>query len=456
MLYKKFSNGVNENIILENKQSVIIACSGGADSLCLLHLMQRLAKQKQLSVIVCHVNHNLRANESEQDAQLVQEYCHKNNLVFELRQVDVHKLMQRENLSVEMAARILRYKALREVKQQYAATIILTAHTRNDQAETFFLNMLRGAGLSGLKGILLKNQDVVRPLLDFSRSQIEAYCKQHALDYCKDSSNNELKYLRNSVRKELIPYIESKYNRKIIDVVTRNMKALQRDEAYLWQQVVPVFEKIIFQNKNAFINRRELENLHQAIFSRLILQTIEKIQGHKQGISNVHLQDVFHLIQRQATGKKIELPGQLFASLEYENLVLRSAKEEKEPFVEQEISIQQPGIYDFCGKRFSVTVQKKATENDQLNILCIPMLTTLDNLKIRNRRAGDVVQITNVGKQKLKEFFINQKTDRTKRDLIPLVEYNGQIIWVVGYRKFINDFPDNAGKNQYIIIECMQ
>lgn len=456
MLYKQFKKSVAEHQIFQAGQKVVVACSGGADSLCLLHLTQRFAKQEGLTIIVCHVNHKLRELESERDAQLVYNYCLANNLLFELQEVDVKGLAEQSNLSIETAARQLRYAALRAIKSKYGAIVILTAHTKNDQVETFFLNMLRGASLSGLKGIVPKHKDLGRPLLDIAREEIEAYCQQQKLTYCQDSSNEELVYLRNSVRKELIPYIKEKYNSQIIEVVARNMKVLQREDEYLQKAVSPFLDRIICAEGKMFLPKQELQNLPKALFLRLILQAIAKLTDSKQGITYIHLEEVFNLVQGGKTGKIIQLPGKVEAVLEYSNLVIQFTKTKAEKKVLREsVQLQNPGLYKCCSRTFKVQITTELIANSKDNCLVLPA-SALGNLKIRNRRAGDVIKIPQVGKKKLKAFFSDLKIAQALRDEIPLVEYQNQIVWVVGYRKFISDFADNTGKSEYIIIEYIQ
>lgn len=456
MLYKQFKKSVAEHQIFQADQKVVVACSGGADSLCLLHLTQRFAKQEGLTIIVCHVNHKLRELESERDAQMVYNYCLANNLLFELQEVDVKGLTEQSNLSIETAARQLRYAALRAIKSKYGAGVILTAHTKNDQVETFFLNMLRGASLSGLKGIVPKDKDLGRPLLDIAREEIEAYCQQQNLTYCQDSSNEELLYLRNSVRKELIPYIKEKYNPQIIEVIARNMKVLQREDEYLQKAVIPFLDKITCADGKIFLLKRDLQNLPKAVFLRLILQAVAKLTGSKQGITYIHLEEVFNLIQGGKTGKIIQLPGKVEAVLEYSNLVIQFAqtKAEKKGLIEN-VELKSPGVYKCGYGTFTVQITTKLINKTKDNCLVLPA-SALGNLKIRNRRAGDIVKIPQVGKKKLKDFFSDLKIAQMLRDEIPLVEYQNQIVWVVGYRKFISDFADNTGKSEYIIIEYIQ
>lgn len=456
VLYEDFANNIKKQELLLPKQRVIVACSGGADSLCLLHLMQRFVAQEGGEIIVCHVNHQLRGNDSKEDARVVETYCQNNELIFALEHVDVKAWAMQQSLSIETAARQLRYAALRAVKLKYAAEIIITAHTKNDQAETFFLNMLRGAGLSGLKGILPKQKDLLRPLLGVSRPEIETYCRIHKLIYCQDKSNEQLEYLRNSVRKELIPYIKNKYNPKIIEVLGRNIQLLQIEDDYMQKQAELIGAQIIKQEQVVMIKRQELASLHKAIFLRVVLLAVEKLKGDKQGLGNVHLEAIYNLVQVKATGKTIELPGKIWAKLQYENLVLQLAKPLENVANDQEIILEKAGKYDFYGKIFMVTMQKELPTIEKNNILCLPFVPNVTKIKIRTRRVGDKINIVNVGRKKLKEFFIEQKIDSFKRDSIPLVEYNGQVVWVVGHRKFTVDFVDNAGKSSYIIIEYIQ
>ena len=185
--------------------TIVVACSGGADSLALADLVAYLAPGMDIKAKVLHVEHHLRGAEAEADAKLVEEFCHRSRLDFHRVDVDVPKLVEEEGLSVEEGARKLRYQALEQYRQEVGASAIFLAHHRDDQAETVLLNLVRGTGTRGMRGMLPINGYLARPFLQATRKDMEDYCASRGLTYCQDSTNSDITYKRNWIRKELLP-----------------------------------------------------------------------------------------------------------------------------------------------------------------------------------------------------------------------------------------------------------
>ena len=188
---------------------VIAALSGGADSLCLTDVMASQGEEDGVDVLAVHVQHHLRGEEAEQDARQAEEYCRNRGLAFRRVDVDVRSLAEGEGLSLEEAARKLRYGALEKVRQETGAAAIFLAHHQDDQAETVLLNLVRGAGTRGMRGMLPVSGYLARPFLEITRRDTEAYCEEMGLAWCEDSSNEDQSLKRNWVRKTLLPLLET-------------------------------------------------------------------------------------------------------------------------------------------------------------------------------------------------------------------------------------------------------
>ena len=228
--------------ILEDKcelsvhQPVLVAVSGGADSMALLHLL----KNRRINICAAHCNFNLRGEESDGDQRLVEEYCEQHEIKLYIKSFDTNHYAVENKVSIEMAARELRYGWFNSLIDDHQFEALITGHHGNDSIETFFLNLVRGTGVKGLSGIQYRNGNILRPLLDFSRLQIEEYCNQHEILFRYDSSNSDVQYLRNKIRHEVIPVLEQ-MNPSFFNTMLHNMEHLQEAEMLL-QEVVERFK----------------------------------------------------------------------------------------------------------------------------------------------------------------------------------------------------------------------
>ena len=275
----------NELNIPDFKGEICVALSGGADSVCLLHLMCELKKVKDFMLSAVHINHYLRGEESDRDALFCKKLCQ--NLDVPLTVYDVDVLNQaKHGESVELAARRLRYEIFNSLK----ADFIATAHNSDDSLETFLINFSRGSGIKGLSGIPFKRDKFIRPILNFSKQEILKYCDDNNLQYVTDSSNLTDDYLRNKVRHHIVPELE-KINPSIKKVAARNFALIKDDSDFLEQLATDSFDKCYFENKG--ISLIELKKLHKAISSRVIMRYCDKITG--RSIDALHLSQILDL-----------------------------------------------------------------------------------------------------------------------------------------------------------------
>jgi tRNA(Ile)-lysidine synthetase-like protein len=232
-LIKTVLNTINENNMFTSGDKVIVAVSGGPDSLCLLHILYKLKERLNISLYVAHVNHCLRGNESDEDEKFVKEFCKKINVEFRSIKVDINKVASKYNLSCETAGRKIRYEFFEELKSQFGAQKIAVAHNANDQAETVLMRIMRGTGLDGLTGIKPVRDDIfVRPLINTTRNEIEKYCEENGLKPRIDKTNYETIYSRNKIRLELIPYMEKNFNKDVIRSLNRLAQTIRVDNDY--------------------------------------------------------------------------------------------------------------------------------------------------------------------------------------------------------------------------------
>lgn len=461
-MYQRFKNYIIANELLQKKQKILVACSGGADSMCLLTLMQMLATEWDLEIVVCHVNHNLREQEAERDAEFVRAHCQKYDLKFELFSLPVREFAKCQRLSIEQAARQLRYKALRATKEKLGCQAIATAHNKNDQAETFLLNMLRGAGINGLKGMLPQKNELIRPLLTVERAAIEAFCLEHQLAYVTDSSNESREYLRNRIRHELLPILQE-YNPNITNSLTANMQNIAQDATYLNELAKQAAASILSWDFDVHapgytvvsLAADQLQKLHVTIALRVLMLAIERSCGSTQGINQTHLQQLYQLSHSNTGSKQLKLPSDLIARKLYDKISISkypTTAKNKQPLA---LTIKTPGVYNFGASKLLVErVSRQQLPRSSKDKLFIPYSLAPRTLLVRTRQAGDFFELEHGGRKSVKSFFIDQKIEKNSRDHVPLVYLDNKLICILGHR--LLQIPISTNCTDYWQLEYQQ
>ena len=281
-----------------------------------------------MAISVAHVNHMIR-DEASEDELFVKDFCEKNNVDFYSKSIDVRKLANNNKIGTEEAGRMARYDFFEEVLQITNSNKIAIAHNKNDNAETVIMNLLRGSGVTGLKGIEPKRKNYIRPLIECEREEIEQYCKEENLNPRIDKTNSDNIYTRNKIRNIVIPYIKKEFNPNIINTLGRLSKIVSEEEEYVERQVENIFYDILIEevcNENNGGNSGENSNKHSSkednkkykeivldlklfneqekvIKSRLVLYTIIRIFGNAQGIEKIHIEDIIKLCSNNIGNK---------------------------------------------------------------------------------------------------------------------------------------------------------
>ena len=311
----------------------LLAVSGGADSMALAEACAVLQDDGWGRYSVCHVEHGLRGREALDDMAVVQEFCARRGLPCYARHVDVAARAAALHLSVEDAARRLRYGALREVLAQVGAAAVVTAHNSDDQAETVLLRLLRGAGTAGLGGIRSITPQAIRPLLRFTHEQLTAYCRLQGVAYCHDSTNDDAQYTRNRVRHQLLPYLERNFNGEIRRALARTARLLQEDEACLGREAAAVYEACLEESAAAKLVLRAapLSQADAAVRKRALRRAYFAFAGRELAFERTEALDKLLLSKRG--GSVLQLPGGVRA--EYRDKRLTFIKLQEAAFEEK-------------------------------------------------------------------------------------------------------------------------
>jgi tRNA(Ile)-lysidine synthase len=426
--------------LLTKGDKVVVACSGGPDSLALLYILSELRPDYQLELAVAHVNHMFRI-ESKEEAIFVGRVAGQLGVAYYQAEINVPEYIEKTGLSAEEAARIVRYRFLYQVAEEWQANKIATGHHRDDQAETVLLHLLRGSGGKGLGAMKRVNGTLIRPLLSVSRREIEEYCRLANLHPCEDKSNQNLNFLRNRIRLELIPHLEDQYNSALRSSLCRTAEIIGDEHDFICRSAQEAW-KIVGKEQpdRLYIDGGELAKYHISVQRQIFRLAIEKKQGHLKGISFLHVENLIEMALRGSVGSILPLPGGLMAQKDYSSveLVFGGQSEAKTNIPLPELMLNIPGstllpqLDAVIIARFSeVPVGTLSPEQAVFdwNELEEPLV-------VRTRQKGDRFNPLGIkGSKKLKEFFIDSKIPRCQRDNIPLICDQRGIVWAAGYRQ---------------------
>jgi len=433
-MIKKVKQTIEKYNLLNKNEKVVVALSGGPDSTALLVILSQIAKEIEFNLIAAHINHGLRGEESDEDERYSHELSGKMGVTFV--SCKVNKTGMEKGASPEDYYRRQRYGFLNNVAKEHQAQKIALGHNLHDQAETVLLNLLRGSGLEGLKGILpMRDGKFIRPLIEVSRREIIYFLNTAGIQYRQDSSNESKQYLRNKIRGELIPYIKEKFNPKIEENLAQTAEILRNEDEFIRQYVLEAMDSSYVQRKKNLIslNISYVNKLPQAVRLRLIKNLLESLNPEKNGFSFTHVKSVENLVQKKESGKRISLPSGIEASREYDNLVLEKKKGSAKR-IKYQYTIKIPGSVNIKERNMTIHLQtKNRAYIDLRNKRKVYM--DLDRIEqpliLRNRREGDWFQPLGMkGRKKIKTFFIDRKIPRKKRDEIMLIADQISVIWI--------------------------
>lgn len=308
MLKEKVLNTIKKyNMITNEDKNILVAVSGGFDSTCLLYLLNSLKQEFNINLLVAHINHGLREN-AIIDEKFVKETCDNLNIPIFIDKLNVEEIAKKEKMSIEMAGRKARYEFFDKIAKDNNCTKIALAHNANDNVETILLNLFRGSGLNGLKGIKkIRDNKYIRPLIEITRKEIDEWLNENGIVARLDESNNESEYTRNKVRNELIPYIQDNFNENVIANINRMSDNITEDDEYINSVVENLFNEnvINIEQDSIVIKGKNIINYEINIQKRLILKCIEKLNGSTMQIEQVHINDILRMINKNVGNKFI-------------------------------------------------------------------------------------------------------------------------------------------------------
>jgi tRNA(Ile)-lysidine synthase len=420
--------------MLAGRETVLLGLSGGPDSICLLHLLDEIKDKYELTIHAVYIDHRLRPDEIPAEINLCREICAESGINLIVKSIDVKSYEKEKGLNRQEAARELRYMMFDETAFEIRADKIAVAHNADDQAETFFMRLLRGAGPKGLTGIPPVTKHIIRPLIETERSEIEEYLGSRNILYAIDSSNLKTDYIRNRIRLSLMPELK-KMNPNLTSSILNTMSILREEERYLEIIVTKTLMKLISRKAQ---NRIELflspmEAMETVILRRVLRRAIAETRGLR-GIGFQHIEEIIGLIKEGISGDRIYLPKDIRVIKAYSVLVITSEK----PVRIAEYELQPPGEVAVKGAGTVIKASLKDMSEDfgdgKTSVLLDADLIHFP-LKIRPRMEGDHFFPLGFGmRKKLQDYFVDEKVPRDERDSVPVVLSDSDIVWIAGYR----------------------
>ena len=293
--------------LIQDGDKIVLGVSGGPDSMCMLDMMRELKEEKNINfeIYVAHINHMIR-EEAIDDEKYVQNYCLKHNIEFFVKRADVQKIANDKKIGTEEAGRKVRYDFFEEVLQKTGSNKIAIAHNKNDKIETIIMHLLRGSGLSGLKGIEpIRDNKYIRPLIECERQEIEQYCEDRKLQPRIDKTNFENEYTRNKIRNIVIPYIKKEFNPNIIQTLSRLSEVATDESNYIDLQTQKIYNKLLIEksDKQIILKLKEFNQQENVIQKRLVLKTIKELNGSTDRIEKIHIEDIIKLCTNNVGNK---------------------------------------------------------------------------------------------------------------------------------------------------------
>ncbi len=440
-MLEKVKRSVEKYSMLQQGDKILVGVSGGPDSVALLHILIELRDVYSLTVWAVHLNHMFRGQEAEEDARYVEALCKEMGVPSFIEAFDVPAYIKETGLSPEDAARRVRYLVYDHVAERVGANKIALGHNADDQAETVLMRLLRGTGLRGLGGIPpVRDGKIIRPLIEITRGEIEAYCSENNLSTRIDATNLEPIYFRNKIRLELLPFIEENFSPTIKRHLSVLSDILREDEKCLDEEAQRLFRQLVYVTKDEVtIPIEDLLELSLAMQRRIIRKVFEESLSLERPLAFDRVQEILDMANAGPTGSSLHLAEGLQVHRSHDALYFRQGQWEGGQWEEV---LKVPGLTRIqdLELRSQVLQRRELKEETLIHHPGAPYayldLSSINRpIVVRNRRDGDIFQPLGMdGKKKLKDFFIDEKIPRHRRFQIPLIATGNTILWVIGWR----------------------
>lgn len=448
--------------MLKPGDCVLVAVSGGPDSVCLLNALWSLSKEFAFTLHIAHLDHMFRGRESADEALFVAGLAKKLGVPAVVEKIDVPAFCRERGLSSQEGARTVRYDFLQNVAKTAGATRIATGHTADDQAETFLMRLLRGAGVSGLSAIPPVRDNIIRPLIDVTRGEVMAYIREHGLEFATDPSNAQSVYMRNRIRRDLLPLLRH-FNPRVVETLSTEAELL-RDENEAMEACLAERSGGILRQEpyGVVLERASFNALPQAFKRRLFLQAVQIVDEDISGLtrqngwlSSVQIDEAVSFMKTARSGRVLQLPGNVRLEREYEAFIV--SRETDAQVFSRVLTL--PGVTRIpeLGLQAETAIAESPDEDFTLKNYLWQAEFDYDKihkpLVLRSRLSGDRFYPSGMGgrSKKLQDYFTDEKVPRRKRNMIPLLVSGEDIVWVVGFRTDARFLPGAGAKRKALV-----
>ena len=440
-LFREILNINKKYNLIESNDIIVVGFSGGPDSVFLVEMLKKLQHFFNFKIYLVHINHLLRGEDADSDENFSFEYAKKNNLEIFIKRIPVKEIAKEIGKTLEEVGREERYKFFSEIYEKVGATKIATAHNKDDQIETFLFRLIRGTSLQGLEGIKIKNNNVIRPISEIYKKDILEYLNKNEIQYKIDKTNFENEFTRNSIRLDLIPFIEERYNIKFKDKIFSLIEEIRennQNNSLNLSDYVNSENKIILE-KMKFLSNFDKKNLLSLFLNK---KNIE--------INRNKIDEINSLIKSNGT-KKIDLDKSYRVVKDYIHLYIED-KKEISIFNNTKIQLKIPSEQIFDNFKISVNIVENLDIPRKKNQYLLDALYN-DIIEVRYRKEGDRIFLDEKHSKKIKEIFIDQKIPKDIRDRLPIFLYNNTIFWIYNVKKaYIPKINKNENKLIKVLI----
>lgn len=430
-------NFMKRELFVDINLKILLGVSGGVDSMTALDILANLSQDNKWELVVVHLDHSLR-EESADDAKFVENKCREYGVKYYIDRFKISKNALRKKLSIEEAARRARYNLFENIAKKENVNFVATAHNANDSAETFFINLIRGSGLTGLSGIpqkrsFFKNINIIRPIIFMSRKEILEYAEKRGIEWREDNTNKESKFDRNKIRNDLFPLMNEMFGKDIVKTTNRASAIINSADRFIHSKLSGKLQDIVVEASRNYvaIDARKLNLFEQFAKFELVSMVLNKyfrlfdlVNSTIKGILNLTFSD---------PGAKFKIDDQLIAYMDRDVIyIYKDVPKEK-----VNLKINKNGSFDLLDKSIKLTrVTKKLVElNDDPNVQFFDADSLSDDLLIRNAEDGDrFMPLGMHGTMKLSDFMINNKIPLIKKKDILVLCSADDIVWVIGER----------------------
>ncbi len=497
---QQFLKTIEKYNMLNKGDTVVVGLSGGCDSVSLFTLLQQFKDALDIRIEAVHINHLIR-EESGLDEEFCVKLCETFDTPLHVYRIDVETIAREQKLSSEEAGRLERYNAFNKHCLDHTYKIAI-AHNKNDVAETFLMRLFRGSGVQGLKAIPPTRDNIIRPIIEIEREDLEGYLQEINQAFCTDETNFMPIYTRNKVRLSLLPEIKSTYNSNIVSTLYETSKILEEEDDFVQSIVLEKFSDVcdLHNNDVLLLNLEKLVGLHSYLQKLIILKSISYFIEHNRNISKKHVSGILDILETNGN-KTINLPNNLWVTKSYTTLTFSLANhlDKKsthndtltEQFLQPDTlvyikeinkylyakNLVQSEVLDYNNNpNYTLDIIKNINKTKDLKLKVVKeqifcyyivydnvnlkhnLAQNLNtNLKVRSRQIGDKISLNNIGTKKLKDYFIDKKVPANLRDVTPIISLGDDVLWVIdfynqNYNIVNRDYLETKDNNVLIIL----